>query len=49
MSVVANPVIAEVLQTRFLMVLPDFRPGTQPVVVVLNWIEELKAKLQRDR
>jgi hypothetical protein len=32
---------------RFLMVRPEVRPGQAPqgLVVVLNWIEELKAKL----
>ena len=29
---------------RFLMIKPLERPGSQPVVVVLNWFEELKRK-----
>ncbi len=32
---------------RFLMALPVPRPEAQPVVVVLNWFEELKAKMGR--
>jgi len=35
--------------SRFLLVLPNYRPGAQPAVVVLNWFEELKAKSRRDR
>jgi len=32
---------------RFLMALPVPRPEAQPVAVVLNWFEELKAKMGR--
>ena len=29
---------------RFLLVVPQQRPGAQPVVVVLNWLEDLKTR-----
>jgi Tol biopolymer transport system component len=32
--------------SRFLLVLPNYKPNTQPVIVVLNWLEELRARLQ---
>jgi serine/threonine-protein kinase len=35
--------------SRFLLVLPNYRAGSQPAVVVLNWFEELRAKARRDR
>ena len=35
--------------SRFLLVLPNYRAGAQPTVVVLNWFEELKAKSRRGR
>jgi eukaryotic-like serine/threonine-protein kinase len=35
--------------TRFLLALPNHRAGAQPVVVVLNWFEELSAKSRRGR
>ncbi|MEO5567600.1 MAG: hypothetical protein ABIR92_03865, partial [Gemmatimonadaceae bacterium] len=33
--------------SRFVLVTPLERPGAQPTVVVLNWLEELKAKVPR--
>jgi len=32
--------------TRFLLVVPEQRSGAQPTVVVLNWSEELKARVR---
>lgn len=29
---------------RFLLVVPQQNPGAQPTVVVLNWVEELRAR-----
>lgn len=33
--------------SRFLMVTPVERPGALPVVVVLNWLDELRARVPR--
>jgi serine/threonine-protein kinase len=34
---------------RFLLALPDYKPNTQPVIVVLNWLQELNSKSHRTR
>ncbi len=33
--------------SQFLLVIPIDRPGAQPTVVVLNWLEELKRRVKR--
>lgn len=33
--------------SRFVLVVPEERPGAQPVVVVLNWLEELKQRVKK--
>ena len=35
--------------SRFLLVLPNYRDGLQPAIVVLNWFSELNAKSRRTR
>ena len=30
--------------SKFLLVVPEQKNGSQPIVVVLNWFEELKAR-----
>ncbi|HUQ20886.1 MAG TPA: protein kinase [Gemmatimonadaceae bacterium] len=34
---------------RFLLALPQYKAGAQPVIVVLNWLQELNAKSRRTR
>ena len=33
--------------SRFVLAVPVEQPGAQPVIVVLNWLDELKAKVKR--